>query len=95
MPVPSNPDVEDWSDSDSDDDRSDVETNVLLGIPDGAIERQEDLDDAAVSRVGGHPVRPIRPFFTSMYSLYLQYISFTLYASISILCVSIVNTNDR
>ncbi|KAI5122504.1 hypothetical protein M0805_001412 [Coniferiporia weirii] len=43
----------DWSDSD--DDRSDLETSVLLGIPDSTIEKQEDLDDAAVSRVGGHP----------------------------------------
>lgn len=48
---------DDWSDSDEDDERSDVETSVLLGIPDGEIEKQEDLDDAVVSRVGGHPVR--------------------------------------
>ncbi|KAL5531588.1 hypothetical protein ACEPAG_4465 [Sanghuangporus baumii] len=46
---------DDWSDSDEEDERSDVETSVLLGIPDGEIEKQEDLDDAAVSRMGGHP----------------------------------------
>ncbi|KAL5513110.1 hypothetical protein ACEPAH_3508 [Sanghuangporus vaninii] len=46
---------DDWSDSDEEDERSDVETSVLLGIPDGEIEKQEDLDDAAVSRIGGHP----------------------------------------
>ncbi|KAH8116345.1 programmed cell death protein 2 [Phellopilus nigrolimitatus] len=44
----------DWSESD-DDNRTDLETSVLLGVPDGAIEKQEDLDDAAVSRMGGHP----------------------------------------
>ncbi|EJD07484.1 uncharacterized protein FOMMEDRAFT_137786 [Fomitiporia mediterranea MF3/22] len=52
VPVHRDPD---WSDSDEEDDRSDIETSVLLGIPDGLIEKQEDLDDAAVSRIGGHP----------------------------------------
>ena len=58
MPVPTTRD-QDWSDSD-DDERSDVETSVLLGIPDGIIESEEDLHDAAVSRIGGHPVRNSR-----------------------------------
>ena len=49
--------VDDWSDSEEEDERSDVETSVLLGIPDGEIEKQEDISDAAVSRIGGHPVR--------------------------------------
>lgn len=45
-------------DSDSDDESLDeVETTVLLGVPDGPIESQADIVDAAVSRVGGHPVR--------------------------------------
>ena len=47
----------DWSDSDDEGDVKDVETSVLLGLPDGAIEKQEDVDDAAVSRMGGYPVR--------------------------------------
>ncbi|KAI9440483.1 programmed cell death protein 2 [Lactarius indigo] len=48
------PEQQDWSDSD-DDDPSQVETSVLLGIPDGAIESPSDLKDAAVSRIGGLP----------------------------------------
>lgn len=47
---------DDWSDSD-DDIGSDVETSVLLGVSDGAIEAPGDILDAAVSRLGGHPVR--------------------------------------
>lgn len=47
---------DDWSDSD---DESEVETSVLLGVPDGVIESIADLNDAAVSRIGGHPVRYI------------------------------------
>ena len=43
---------------DSDDDAlEDFETSVLLGVPDGPIESATDLCDAAVSRIGGHPVR--------------------------------------
>lgn len=49
---------EDWSDSD-DDEASDVETSVQLGIPDGPLESASDHLDAAVSRIGGHPVRYI------------------------------------
>jgi pre-rRNA-processing protein TSR4 len=45
-----------WSDSD-DEGLSDVETSVLLGVPDGPVEQSKDLLDAAVSRIGGHPVR--------------------------------------
>ncbi|KAF9258725.1 hypothetical protein L218DRAFT_909153 [Marasmius fiardii PR-910] len=45
---------EDWSDSD-DDILSDVETSVNLGLPDGALQEESDLYDAAVSRIGGHP----------------------------------------
>lgn len=44
----------DWSDSD-DDILSEVETSVLLGIPDGVVD-EADINDAAVSRIGGHPV---------------------------------------
>lgn len=51
-------DDSDWSDSDSDlDVGGEVETNVLLGVPDGAvINESSDLADVAVSRLGGHPV---------------------------------------
>jgi len=45
-----------WSD-DGDERPSGVETDVLLGIPDGRIENEGDLIDAAVSRIGGLPVR--------------------------------------
>jgi len=47
---------DDWSDSD-DEAVAGVETSVLLGIPDGTIEAVSDIDDAAVSRIGGYPVR--------------------------------------
>jgi pre-rRNA-processing protein TSR4 len=46
--------------SDSDDEHpSGVETSVLLGIPDGPVTNPRDIRDAAVSRIGGHPVRII------------------------------------
>lgn len=55
-----------WSDSDEDD-LPQVETSVLLGIPDGAIESPSDLKDAAVSRIGGLPalLLPRAPFDSS------------------------------
>jgi hypothetical protein len=55
------PREDDWSDSD-DEALSDVETSVLLGVPDGLVEAT-DANDAAVSRIGGHPVR----FISHMY----------------------------
>ena len=50
-------DDSDWSDSDSDlETGGEVETNVLLGVPDGAVATSStDLADVAVSRLGGHP----------------------------------------
>jgi len=48
---------DDWSDSDEDV-LSGVESSVLLGVPDGAVDGA-DINDAAVSRIGGHPVRYI------------------------------------
>lgn len=48
-------DEEDWSDSD--DEGSEIETSVLLGVPDGLVKISTDVNDAAVSRIGGHPVR--------------------------------------
>ncbi|GLB43427.1 putative programmed cell death protein 2, C-terminal domain [Lyophyllum shimeji] len=45
---------DDWSDSDEEE-LSEVETSVLLGVPDGAVQSTSDLTDAAVSRIGGHP----------------------------------------
>ncbi|ESK97714.1 hypothetical protein Moror_17421 [Moniliophthora roreri MCA 2997] len=45
---------EDWSDSDEEE-YSDVETLVNLGLPDGPLEAKSDACDAAVSRIGGHP----------------------------------------
>ena len=53
MPGRTTNDDSDWSD----DEQSEIETSVLLGYPDGVISKQEDIDDAAVSRIGGHPVR--------------------------------------
>lgn len=58
------PQEDDWSDSDQEE-LSDVETSVLLGVPDGSIDIETDLIDAAVSRIGGLPVRA---------SLYLYYV---------------------
>lgn len=47
---------EDWSDSDEEN-VSQVETSVLLGVPDGSIDDEADRVDGAVSRIGGLPVR--------------------------------------
>lgn len=46
---------QDWSDEEEDLIRT--ETSVFLGIPDGPVEVSSDLNDAAVSRIGGLPVR--------------------------------------
>ncbi len=48
---------EDLSDSDEEDRLAGVETDVLLGIPDGSVGIENDIFDAAVSRIGGLPVR--------------------------------------
>ncbi|KAF8271612.1 programmed cell death protein 2 [Lactarius quietus] len=60
------PKQEAWSDSDEDD-LPQIETSVLLGIPDGVIESPSDLKDAAVSRIGGLPalLSPRAPFDSS------------------------------
>jgi pre-rRNA-processing protein TSR4 len=49
---------QDWSDEDEGD-VTQIETSVLLGVPDGPVESASDLKDVAVSRIGGLPVRPI------------------------------------
>lgn len=67
---------DDWSDSDDDDLGSEIETSVLLGIPDGAMEEEGDGVDAAVSRIGGLPVRFLSPFphhfYHTMYRLFMS-----------------------
>jgi pre-rRNA-processing protein TSR4 len=45
-----------WSDEDEGD-VAQTETSVHLGVPDGPVESASDLKDAAVSRIGGLPVR--------------------------------------
>ncbi|VDB88595.1 unnamed protein product [Peniophora sp. CBMAI 1063] len=61
-------DNDDWSDSD-DEVLSEVETSVLLGVPDGPIDNtaSSELLDAAVSRIGGKPafLSPDIPFTSS------------------------------
>jgi pre-rRNA-processing protein TSR4 len=47
---------DDWSDSDGESNNAEVETSVLLGIPDGDIDSSVDISDPSVSRIGGHPV---------------------------------------
>ena len=47
---------DDWSDSEDDESVSEIETSVLLGIPDGEIQDLSDLSDPSVSRIGGLPV---------------------------------------
>lgn len=54
MPAPAE---DDWSDSDEEIGAG-METDVLLGIPDGRVETM-DIKDAAVSRIGGLPVRAL------------------------------------
>ncbi|KAF8159766.1 programmed cell death protein 2 [Crassisporium funariophilum] len=51
--APPRPD-DDWSDSD-DEGIGEVETSVLLGVPDGLVDVDTDVLDAAVSRIGGFP----------------------------------------
>lgn len=46
---------DDWSDSD-DEIGTGMETDVLLGVPDGRMETESDIKDATVSRIGGLPV---------------------------------------
>jgi pre-rRNA-processing protein TSR4 len=54
--------------SEEEDDVTRTETSVFLGIPDGPVESASDLKDAAVSRIGGLPVRFI------MYLHFVEYI---------------------
>lgn len=64
---------QDWSDEE-DDDIIRTETSVFLGIPDGPVGSTSDLKDAAVSRIGGLPVRfiPIKPRISILLSIYDQ-----------------------
>lgn len=48
-------DESDWSDSEEGNDQ--LQTSVLLGLPDGEIADPKDLRDPNVSRLGGKPVR--------------------------------------
>lgn len=61
---------QDWSDEEDDDIRT--VTSVFLGIPDGPVESTSDLKDAAVSRIGGLPVRffPIQSCTSILLSIY-------------------------
>ncbi|KAG6335808.1 hypothetical protein ID866_3286 [Astraeus odoratus] len=52
--MPARMDDDDWSDSDEEF-VSGVETDVLLGVPDGSVDNENDMRDAAVSRIGGLP----------------------------------------
>ncbi|TFY72314.1 hypothetical protein EVG20_g694 [Dentipellis fragilis] len=63
-------DDSDWSSSDEEATR-DVETSVLLGVPDGPVETDSDLTDAAVSRIGGLPVGLI-----PVMSIHTEYIDY-------------------
>jgi hypothetical protein len=63
---------DDWSDSDEED-VSDTITAVQLGVSDGPLESESDLRDAAVSRIGGLPVRASRAACTCTA---VEYISF-------------------
>ena len=49
------PPYDDYSDSD-DSDADEVQTTVLLGLPDGPIESSSDLSRLRISRIGGLPV---------------------------------------
>lgn len=46
----------DYSDSDDESIHEELETGVLLGLPDGGVTSKTDLFDPAVSRMGGIPV---------------------------------------
>ena len=71
---------EDWSDTDDElQAGEDVETAVLLGIPDGSITDSADLVDAAVSRLGGRPVR--------IFIISLPYLTPVLLSFIRIKCL--------
>jgi pre-rRNA-processing protein TSR4 len=47
---------DDWSDSEDDESVSEIQTSVLLGVPDGEIQDTSDLPDPSVLRIGGLPV---------------------------------------
>ena len=60
-PIPNSMPVsteDDWSDSDEEIGAG-METNILLGVPEGRVETDADIKDAAVSRIGGLPVRAL------------------------------------
>lgn len=65
---------QDSSDEDEDD-VNQTEISVLLGVPDGPVVPASDLKDAAVSRIGGLPVRLIP---TDMYLHFVEYIRSSL-----------------
>lgn len=61
-------DDDDWSDEDEEE-VLDTVTSVQLGVPDGTLDSQTDLHDAAVSRIGGLPAfltSPEPPFESSL-----------------------------
>jgi hypothetical protein len=70
--------LQEWSDSDQDE-MLQTKTSVLLGIPDGPLEPVSDLKDAAVSRIGGVPVRLITTRICS--SIFDEYMRFILAGS--------------
>ena len=51
---------DDWSDSEDEENVSEIGTSVLLGVPDGEIQDTLDLSDPSVSRIGGSPVCLVR-----------------------------------
>jgi pre-rRNA-processing protein TSR4 len=52
-------DDSDWdSDEGSEHEDQTSLTAVLLGVPDGAIDEESDLNDPMVSKIGGPPVSP-------------------------------------
>lgn len=65
------PREDDWSDSE-DEDLAEVETSVLLGVPDGPVDIDTDLNDVAVSRIGGHPVRSMYPCLNTLCSFVFE-----------------------
>ena len=62
---------QDWSDEEEDDVIR-TETSVFLGIPDGPVESPSDLKDAAVSRIGGLPVRFIHSTMNLHFVKYIR-----------------------
>ncbi|KIO25839.1 hypothetical protein M407DRAFT_243926 [Tulasnella calospora MUT 4182] len=65
----------DYSDSDDESIHEELETGVLLGLPDGVVTSKSDMFDPAVSRMGGLPPRVLNFFLPDLPTINLHSIT--------------------